>query len=181
MNNLKKITHCFRWPVAVMLSLILVGCGGKNDKIKHAEAFVAKTEQTKGAPIQPLPQFSTPELPLTTPALKRNPFAPMVNNNMLKPDTAHPKTPLESYPLSQLHLVGILSQQNKIWGLISSPDGSIYNIEVGQYIGQNYGQVTEITPEKIVVQETLSDGLGGWLIHTKELPITSGAEQDSSP
>ncbi|NNM60416.1 MAG: pilus assembly protein PilP [Legionellales bacterium] len=149
--------------------------------MQHAEQFVASVEQLKGEPIKPLPIFSTPQLPQTMPALKRNPFSPVVNNNWLKPNMAHTRGPLEAFALSQLHMVGTMSEKSKVWALISAPDGAIYTIEVGQYIGQNYGKVTSITPEKITVQETLSDGLGGWLVHTQNLPITISGQQENSP
>ncbi|MBY0544552.1 MAG: pilus assembly protein PilP [Gammaproteobacteria bacterium] len=104
-----------------------------------------------------------------------------MNNALIRPQGEHPKGPLESYPLSQLHLVGTLSKGSEVWGLISTPDGTIYHISNGEYIGQTSAKVVGITPQKLTVQETISDGLGGWNTHIKELPITTPSQQDTAP
>jgi type IV pilus assembly protein PilP len=167
--------------ICIAMGVLLSGCGGQDSKMEKTQEFVTKVQQSKEQNVEPLPQFTTPALPQNTQNISRNPFAPAVENQQLKPDTSHPPGPLESFPLTQLLYVGTLSQSNQIWGLISTPTGAIYSIAIGQYIGQNYGKVTQITPQKITVQETVSDGLGGWVIRMKELPITSGVQQGSQP
>lgn len=174
-----------RWLCSILtyalLGTLLVGCGGQSKNMKQTQEFVEKTQQTKSQTVEPLPQFTTPELPQSTPIIQRNPFSPLVENTQLKPDTNHIPGPLESFALTDLHYVGILSQSNMQWGLISAPNGAIYSVTIGQYIGQNYGKVTQITSDKIVITETVSDGLGGWTIRKKELAITTGGQQGTSP
>lgn len=172
---IRRYTHYLF--VFMVFITFLSGCSSQGGKMKKSEDFVSQVQQTKGQQVEPLPQFSTPVLPQATPNIPRNPFAPAVENQQLKPDTSHQPGPLESFPLTDLHYVGVLSQSNQIWGLIITPTGAIYSIAIGQYIGQNYGKVTQITPQKITIQETVSDGIGGWVTRTKELPITSGGQQ----
>ncbi|MFN7096325.1 MAG: pilus assembly protein PilP [Gammaproteobacteria bacterium] len=149
--------------------------------MKKTQEFVAQVQQTKEKNVEPLPAFNSPQLPTGAQTIKRNPFAPVIENQQLKPDTNHIPGPLESYPLTQLKYVGILTEANKNWGLISTPSGAIYSIAMGQYIGQNYGKVINITQQKITVQETVSDGLGGWVTRMKELPLTTNSQQGSAP
>jgi len=173
----RMVTSCLLFLSA---ALLLTGCGGEDNKMQKTHEFVASVEQTKGNKIDPLPHFTIPQLPPHSTIPQRNPFAPGVENQQVKPDTNHAKGPLESFPLADLHFVGTLSGSDQLWGLISVPSGAVYNISKGQYIGQNYGKVVQITPQKIIIEETVSDGLGGWTTRTQELPITT-QQQDSLP
>lgn len=181
MALLAQIKNLVIMLLLISLTLINTGCNQQDKKIKNVQTFISSIKQTKGKPVEPLPQITTPELSQNKALQKRNPFSPAIENQKIQPDTQHTKGPLESFPLSQLHFVGVLSQKNQIWALISSPDGAIYNIAIGQYIGQNYGKVSQITNKEITIQETLSDGLGGWTVHTKELPLTTNSQQDAPP
>ncbi|MEF1339522.1 pilus assembly protein PilP, partial [Vibrio rotiferianus] len=43
-----------------------------------------------------------------------------------------------------------------------APNGTVYKVHAGQYIGKNNGKVTHVTHSYLLINETLPDGLGCW-------------------
>jgi len=59
-------------------------------------------------------------------------------------------------------MVGTYQQGDDYWGLVVDPEGVIHRTLVGEYLGQNYGEIIAITAAEIVVEEWIDDGLGAW-------------------
>lgn len=62
---------------------------------------------------------------------------------------------MEQYPLDSLRFVGILKEGNVVWGLISLPNGEIVRVRPGDYMGQNYGKIMQITNTTLKLEETV--------------------------
>ena len=77
------------------------------------------------------------------------------------PDANRPKEPLEAYPLESLKMVGTLSQKGVNYALVRA-DSSVYRVKVGNYMGQNFGIITEITDNQIKLKELVQDASGDW-------------------
>ncbi|MBE0619540.1 MAG: pilus assembly protein PilP [Burkholderiales bacterium] len=77
------------------------------------------------------------------------------------PDTTRPREPLEAYPLESLKMVGTLSQKGVNYALVRA-DSSLYRVKAGNYLGQNFGIVTEITDSQIDIKELVQDASGDW-------------------
>ena len=60
-------------------------------------------------------------------------------------------------------MVGTLRLGGPIYGLVQTKDGLVHRVSAGNYIGQNDGKITEISPSKISVIEIVPDGLGGYM------------------
>ena len=43
------------------------------------------------------------------------------------------------------------------------PQGVIYQVHVGDYMGQNYGHVTQVTSSEVDLVELVPNGSGGWM------------------
>ena len=69
---------------------------------------------------------------------------------------------LEHFSLEQLQLKGVIGTKARLSGLIQAPDGTVYTIEAGQYIGRNQGQVSFVSNQYLLIKESLQDGLGCW-------------------
>lgn len=160
------------------LVFILASCSNDDKELKSNKAFIANVQTLPSAPLEALPDVTMPPLPSTNPLNKRNPFAPTITNNQIKPDANHVKAPLELLPLTQLSFVGVLASTTQLWALINTPGGEIYNVSVGDYLGQNNGKITQITPQKVIIIETISTDLGGWINQTKELALTLSTAVD---
>lgn len=157
-----------RSSLGVFVSLTLVACGGSDlsDLEKYAQQVMAR----EPGPIEPLPKIRRIETFIFDPASPRDPFVldrQSANANAspgsgISPDPLRRKEELEQFPLDSLSMVGTLKQDDVMWALVLTPEKTLHHVRVGNYLGQNNGQITRITEEEIELTEILSDGAGAW-------------------
>ncbi len=150
----------------VVLAAILAGCTGGDSDLRQ---WVAQEKAKKGAPIPPLPVLKTFETFAYNDQDLRDPFGPSLAEqrqesaaNTARPDQ-HPQEPLEKYPLDSLKMVGTIGTGKTEEGLIKDPDGVIHRVHAGNYLGQNYGKITEVGEDHIDILELVPNGTGGWI------------------
>ena len=160
----------------IAVSFMLAGCG--NDNVSDLQTYVQKVKAKKPAPIPPLPDVKTYETYVYDETTLRDPFQPSVarkvvrSNNNLRPNMRRQREVLEQFPLDTLTMVGSLEQGGERWALIRSQEGTLYRTKKGRYIGQDYGQIIRVTESEIVLQETVPDGLGGWVRRQATLSVS---------
>lgn len=153
-----------------LLSMALLGC---SSDMSDLENYIEKTHARPGIPIKPLPEITAYEPKPYDTASLRNPFASYeeweranetttVNNDGPKPVAGRIKEPLEGFPLDALRMVGLLEDGSKRFALVRSSEPLVYRVQVGDYMGQNHGQVIKITQKEIFLSELVLNGLGGW-------------------
>jgi type IV pilus assembly protein PilP len=165
----------------------LVGCGGGSDA--DLRSYVAEVKTRPGGPIEDLPPLARyvgytypcdgvvpcadPFEPfyLEPPAPKCDPDCPVAGNNGLAPNFDRNREELESYPLDGLRMMGTLEKGDEFWAILRGPDSIIHRVQVGNYIGQNHGKITDITEDKIELLEIVPDGRGGWEERNAELAL----------
>lgn len=91
------------------------------------------------------------------------------------PDTNRPKETLEAFSLENMQFVGLIRNGNKVSGFIRV-ENHVYTVLPGNYIGQNYGRIQNITEDKIILTEQVEDSLGNWVYRKAELPLSANAE-----
>lgn len=79
-----------------------------------------------------------------------------------RPDPNRPRQILEQFALDSLIMVGTLGKGSDIAALIRAPDGTVYRVKLGQYIGQNDGRVVNIDNGGLDLVELIQDGGNGW-------------------
>lgn len=159
------------WLSLMLVSVLsLTACS--SDNLQDLRQFVRKAEAAHPARVEPLPQIKPYETYTYRDSDLRDPFSPIGFNRQtvlgkstsgLRPDFNRPKGPLERYPLDTLRMVGTLQEGNQTWALIRAPDGTVYRVKTGDYMGQNFGKITRITQSKVQLNEIVPDGLGGWM------------------
>jgi type IV pilus assembly protein PilP len=50
-------------------------------------------------------------------------------------------------------------------------DKSIYQVKVGNYIGQNLGMVTKISDNEVLLKEVVQDAAGDWVEREAKLEL----------
>ncbi|WP_082922797.1 pilus assembly protein PilP [Halothiobacillus diazotrophicus] len=154
-----------KWLICMLpITLLLSGCANNMSDLKHEVDQILARPGGKIEPIpemKPLPKYAYVE------SKDRTPFEPAVTQSTKKdsgisPDLNRPKEPLEMYPLDALAMKGVIQRQGKTFALVRDGDGVIHEIQVGNYMGLNYGKVTSITADKITLEEIVPDGQGGW-------------------
>ncbi|AJP49070.1 hypothetical protein PG1C_12780 [Rugosibacter aromaticivorans] len=88
------------------------------------------------------------------------------------PDRNRPLQPLESFPLEDLKVVGVILSGSKPYALIQTPPpNKPKNVLVGEYMGQNFGKIVAITKDGVTVRETVRDINGVWIEQEKTLSV----------
>ncbi len=164
--------------VMIVGCLALAGCGGSNDELRQWMSDVRKEMR----PVTP--KVNEPKT--FEPFIYRDqndidPFDPNKVANALKslasksssglaPDLARRREPLEAYPLDTITMVGTLQRPNLRYALLRA-DNIVYQVKVGNYIGQNFGLVTRINENEVTLREVVQDAAGEWVERTTTLQL----------
>lgn len=165
----RTVPHVRGAVVVALLGVFVVGCaGGMSD----LESYAKEVKARKAAPIEPIPEIK-PFESFQYPDHLMDPFDPtLVASNVanrapgegqVSIDPNRPREYLESFPLDTLRMVGTLAQAGTEWALIQTPDGTIQRVKAGNYLGQNYGKILQISDASIVLREIIPDGFGGYM------------------
>jgi len=150
------------WLIVMGLSFLLISCSSDDSELTH---YINKIKSRRPKPIEPIPDFEQlPKFTYPEGENRRSPFKPIIPKqqaDLFAPNIKRPKQPLESFPLDALKFVGILKEDSNIWALIAQPGGMVTRVKMGDYMGQNYGQVISIKDKIIKIQEALKIG-GKW-------------------
>ena len=155
----------------LFLVLGLTGCGGGG--MDDLQTFVAETGKDMQGKIEPLPQVKVYE-PFTYNAFDLpDPFKPRklssAGGGGTQPDLNRPREPLEAFSLETLKMVGMLSKQGVVHAVIKTPDNAIYHVRKGNYVGQNFGLITQISNSEVTLREIVQDSAGDWSERTSTL------------
>jgi type IV pilus assembly protein PilP len=95
-------------------------------------------------------------------ALKRDSSQANANAALITPELSRRKEPLEATPLDAVVMVGSLTKAGQPVALVKV-DNLIYQVRVGNYLGQNYGRITAVTQASVVLREIVQDAAGEWI------------------
>lgn len=171
-----------RYLLGACFFATLVGCGSSSeDEIR--QWMVDERNQTRPkvtaipAPKQFLPEpynnatalepFSNQKL---TQALKRDSAQSVSNAALVAPELARRKEPLEAFPLDSMALVGSLVKAGQPIALVKV-DSLLYQVKVGNYLGPNYGRVTQINETVVTLREIVQDAVGEWIERAATLEL----------
>lgn len=176
-NSLKhKSTSSNRFKLGLsgLLTLALVACGGNDgDDLDQYMRDAAKDVVPR---IKPLPEVK-PYLALQYNAdgLLIDPFRArkaISKTSVLQPNLNRPKEPMEAYPLESLKYVGLLSKSKLTYALLKTPDNAVQQVKLGNYVGQNFGRVTQVTDSEVMLKEIVQDDLSGdWVERISTLAL----------
>ena len=161
------------------VGLLVAACGGES----HQDLRAWMQDQGKGVKgkLDPLPQVK-PYEPFTYNAFdlpdpfKPRKIEPAKGGSKLAPDLNRRKEPLESFPLESLQMVGTLQRGKNTYALVRTTDKDIYQIKIGNYLGQNFGVVVQISEGEVQVRELVQDGAGDWTERSSTIQLAE-AEQ----
>ena len=163
----------------LLLCGVVVLCACSRGQYGDLDSFVEQVKAQQKGRIAPLPEIKTFETFVYDADELRNPFAPSlkedlahINDSGLQPDLNREREPLEQYPLDALSFVGHLKKSGEEWGLITAPDDTIYRIQVGNYLGNNYGKITSISETNITLVEIIPSGTGNWIDREASLVLS---------
>ena len=156
--------------ITILLAVSIIGCNDTN----KVEELRLKIEDKKLNTISNVPDF--PEIKVFDSynyksSSMKSPFKKSVSVLKIEkkvftnvnPDLKREKTKLESYDLPLLKMIGTLKiKNNEIESIIEAPDGVVYSLRIGDYIGKNYGVVKQIEENQIMLEEIIPNGSFNW-------------------
>jgi len=79
---------------------------------------------------------------------------------------------LEKYPIESLKMIGYLNINNRPMAAIQVDD-KVKQVKVGDYIGLDFGMVTQITDKEVELRELIQDSAGDWSERKSSLYLQS--------
>ena len=162
-----------------MLCAGLISLASCSQDITDLQTYIAQTKSAHVGSVKPLPQFKPYESFSYSAGDLRDPFVATIDpedddntrTSLLNPDSTRPREPLEVFPLDTLSMVGILEQNDQLWGLIKDPQNIVHRVQVGHYMGQSEGRILEINETAIYLVEIVPDGIGGYIERDASIAI----------
>ena len=153
---------------AIVVSVGLAACGSESHQ--DLRQFVKDSENLPHGRIPPLPQvkpyepFDYAGFDLIDPFRPRKIEPPRgaAGAGGIAPDLNRRREPLEAYPLESLRMVGTLEQKKQMFALVKAPDNTLFRVRSGNYIGQNFGRIVEISESQVNLKEIVQDSGGNW-------------------
>lgn len=147
-----------------LLSVILSGCSFISSEPDDLKDWVEKRSSSIKSRVNPLPRTKeyVPVVFEGVPTI--DPFKLKEINAIvdakeekqtLSPEINRRKEPLESYPLTDLELLGFISQDKEVFAIIRARDGKVFNAKKGNYLGNNFGKIIKMDDSKLEIRELL--------------------------
>lgn len=175
---MKRVCEPMRTPMLALLLVTagLAGCVSRD--ISDLQSYAEEVLARKGGRIDPLPEIKPYERYLyqSAEAGARDPFESFLEEReervaqaisaeqqkYLEEIRNRNREELENFELDSLRMVGTLEDQNNLWGIVRDPQGTVHRVQVGNYLGRNYGKITNISEDRIELREIIQDPSGQW-------------------
>ncbi len=169
--------------VCAMLSLGLGACSTQQEELQDWMAQERNQTRPMVQPI-PAPQKFNPQRYEVSEAV--DPFSTQKLTVAIKQEAAQPnsavaaefnrrKEPLEAFPLDGMRMVGSVKRKGTEYALLKV-DNLLYQVRVGDHLGQNYGKIMKITETEISLREIVQDASGEWIERPTALQLQEGGQ-----
>ena len=169
-----------RTPKAMaLLTLLAAACGepARPTPVHRPEPKAVPppvNEEPKDAPAESIYVY--------TPVGKRDPFQNVFATKevvrVVQP--GRKATPLQKWSIDQLKLTMTMTGTSSPFAMVEAPDGRGYPVRVGEFVGQNWGKVTAIKRDELVITESITDNATGRVYPNNismKIPKTPAEEQ----
>ena len=183
------MSRAFLSPVWLLLmsSALLAGCASSEEE--QLREWMAQERANARPRVTPLEEPKPFKPQAYTGADGMEPFNPLkliqvlrkesaqsnISTALLAPELNRRKEPLEAEPLDAMSMVGSLDKKSVPTALVKV-GALLYQVRVGNYLGQNYGKITKITENSIQLREIVQDGGGDWIERTSTLELQEGSK-----
>jgi type IV pilus assembly protein PilP len=174
-----------RNPIAaatLLATLSLAGCAGDQQELTQWMEQQRREVKPNVQPLSPPKKFDP------QPYTALNGVEPFSNQKLavaLRQETRQPnsllaaeinrrKQPLEAYPLDSMTMVGSVVRGGSSYALLRV-DALLYQVKLGDYLGQNYGKITKISETDIALREIVQDAAGEWIERVSALQLQEKA------
>jgi type IV pilus assembly protein PilP len=183
MNLFKPL--CVAATVVVLLAM--TACGSSRDEALQRWMTEQRSQNKPKVEVLPEPTKFLPQAytvdGLVDPfskqklaqALKHDATQVNANAALMAPELSRRKEPLESFPLDAVVMVGSLIKVGQPVALVRV-DNLLYQVKLGNYLGQNFGRVTKVSETSLALREIVQDAAGEWIERTALLQLQEGSK-----
>lgn len=139
----------------------------KAEPAKAAQKVVSQGDEVKGPKIEE-------EVFLYDKTGKRDPFVSLLIAAQQEPSKG--ETPLESYDVNSIKILGIVWDEKGHYAAVILPDGKAYTLREGMTIGLHKGKIQRISKSSLVIKERVKDYTGE--IKSKETILKLREEEE---
>ncbi len=179
---MRAVTVCW-----LTLATLLSACGdGSNQELQQWMADERKKTSPKVTPLsepkkyfpqlyaqdQAVEPFSAQKMAL---AFKKESVQSEAGGKLIAAESARRKEPLEAIPLDAMAMVGSLNRGGNQIALIRI-DKLLYQVQAGNYLGQNYGRINKVSETEVALREIVQDAGGEWIERTATLQLQERAK-----
>lgn len=161
-------------------ALLLAGCA---DQQRDLQDWMTEASKDLKPNLKPLPPIQIAVAVSYQGAGATDPFRqaklePDKKAGLFVPDANRRREPLEAYPLESLKMVGVLLKKGQAHAIVLA-DKTLHQVKVGNYMGQNYGQITAIAESEVTLKELVEDAGGEWTERISTLQLQEQAPQEA--
>ena len=171
-----------KMALAPLLAALLSGCGDSD--VREVRTWMDETKAQTKPSVKPLPEskefvpyaYNQAQAPDPFSAAKlAGPGSAAPEPSAAQPDLNRPREALENYPLDTMRMVGMMQKGGVSFGLLQI-ERSVYRVRAGQRLGQNFGQITRVTPAAVEIREMVQDAAGDWVERISKLELQESKE-----
>lgn len=171
-----------RIAAPALVAVLLAGCSAEQEELRGWMDQQRREVKPSVSPLEAPKKFD-PEPYRSATAV--DPFSPQKLSVALKQEARQPNSllaaemnrrrePLEAYPLDSMSMVGSVTRDGRPFALLRV-DNLLYQVKVGDYLGQNYGRVTRIAETEVTLREVVQDAAGEWIERPAALQLQERA------
>lgn len=171
----------FSVPLMLLTAITLVACSSSRD-FDDIRAEMQRLDERPTGTVPDVPEYESQELFFYSAGDRRSPFRSPIEEEEeeviemvdtgIAPDEDRSREPLEAFALDELRMVGHIESSGRgIRALVVDPSGELHQVQVDQYVGDNYGRVTAVRPDSLELLEIVPSGRGGWLERSNSLQL----------
>jgi type IV pilus assembly protein PilP len=179
-----KRTPTLRALTLALLSATVAACGANTEEINQWMDQQRREVKPSVTPLSPPKRFDPQSY------LAANTVAPFSNqklavaarqdarepNPLLANEQNRRREPLEAFPLDSMSMVGTLNRNGRSFALLKV-DNLLYQVKVGDHMGQNYGRITKVSESEITLREVVQDAAGEWIERSTALQLQDRATE----
>ncbi|MBI3367924.1 MAG: pilus assembly protein PilP [Burkholderiales bacterium] len=164
------------------VAMLMLACGAEQEELQVWMEQQRKEVRPSVEPLVPPKRFETAPYnggqavdPFSNQklsvALKQEARQP---NSLLAAEMNRRKEPLEAFPTDAMAMVGSMTRGGQPFALLKV-DSLLYQVKVGDHLGQNFGKITRITETEVAMREIVQDAAGEWIERPSTLQLQEKA------
>lgn len=144
------------------IPVLLSACAGEHNDLTTWMQNEENKMVPKVDPLPPAQVFSPAEFKKADDPFKPRVIAVSPTSLEFMAEFRRAKEPLEAFTLDELNFVGMINDNGEPYVLITTKDGILHRAGIGNHLGTNFGVISKIEKDNLLVKEIYQESNGDW-------------------